>query len=58
MLVVLSLVPLFLGIAIVWLIVAIMKQRGEPSGSWWSPPDIWPPERKASPDRSQGPAVS
>ena len=29
-----------------------------PGGSWWSPPDIWPPARRASPKSSKGPAAS
>jgi hypothetical protein len=33
--------------------------RSYPGGSWWSPPDIWPPRgKKSSSDRAHGPAVS
>ncbi len=32
--------------------------RSYPGGSWWSPPDVWPPEREPSPDQSKGPAVN
>jgi hypothetical protein len=37
----------------------ILIWRSYPGGTWWSPPENWPPQRKtSSPDRSKGPAVS
>jgi len=32
--------------------------RSYPGGTWWSPPDVWPPARGALPDSSQGPVAS
>lgn len=32
--------------------------RSYPGGTWWSPPDVWPPARRALPDSSQGPVAS
>jgi len=33
--------------------------RSHPGGTWWSPPDVWPPQGKQSlPDRAHGPAAS
>ena len=37
----------------------ILIWRSYPGGTWWSPPENWPPQRKpSSPDRAHGPAVS
>lgn len=37
----------------------VMIWRSYPGGSWWSPPDDWPPRGKqSSPDRAHSPTVS
>jgi hypothetical protein len=37
----------------------VLIWRSYPGGTWWSPPDAWPPQRKrSSPDRSHDPAAS
>jgi hypothetical protein len=37
----------------------ILIWRSYPGGTWWSPPENWPPQRKtSSPDRAHGPAAS
>lgn len=37
----------------------VLIWRSYAGGSWWSPPDTWPPQGKhSSPDRAHGPAVS
>jgi hypothetical protein len=37
----------------------VLIWRSYPGGTWWSPPDVWPPGGKhSSPDRSHGPAAS
>ena len=37
----------------------VLIWRSYPGGTWWSPPDVWPPQGKhSSPDRSHGLAAS
>jgi hypothetical protein len=37
----------------------VLIWRSYPGGSWWSPPDVWPPQGKhSSPDRAHRPAAS
>jgi len=37
----------------------VLIWRSYPGGSWWSPPDVWPPRGKqSSPDRAHSPTVS
>lgn len=45
-----------LGFALAFMgafVAHVLIWRSYPGGSWWAPPDVWPPVRQASPDASK-----
>jgi hypothetical protein len=50
-----------LGFALAFIgafVAHIVIWRSYPGGSWWSPPDVWPPAGKGEPDSSNSPVAS